>query len=110
MQDHISPVGQTGADADTLFSSRKAAMRSTGWAADGYQSAESTSASPRFRSVPRARLPSLDGPADGRADDPAPRSGGAVPRLVHRQDRAGEVFPDLGFPAIPYRSRRRGLR
>ena len=40
MQDHISPVGQTGADADTLFSSRKAAMEINGpWAADGYKSA-----------------------------------------------------------------------
>jgi ABC-type glycerol-3-phosphate transport system substrate-binding protein len=40
MQDHISPIGQTGADADTLFSSRKAAMEINGpWAADGYRSA-----------------------------------------------------------------------
>jgi multiple sugar transport system substrate-binding protein len=40
MQDHISPIGQTGADADTLFSSQKAAMEINGpWAADGYKSA-----------------------------------------------------------------------
>lgn len=40
MQNQISPVGQTGADADTLFSSRKAAMEINGpWAADGYKSA-----------------------------------------------------------------------
>jgi multiple sugar transport system substrate-binding protein len=39
-QDHISPVGQTGADADTLFSSGKAAMEINGpWAAAGYKSA-----------------------------------------------------------------------
>ena len=38
--DHISPVGQTGADADTLFAARKAAMEINGpWAADGYKSA-----------------------------------------------------------------------
>lgn len=37
--DHISPVGQTGADADTLFSARKAAMEINGpWAAAGYKS------------------------------------------------------------------------
>lgn len=40
IQDHISPVGQAGADADTLFSSRKAAMEINGpWAAAGYKSA-----------------------------------------------------------------------
>lgn len=39
-QDHISPIGQAGADADTLFSSRKAAMEINGpWAAAGYKSA-----------------------------------------------------------------------
>jgi ABC-type glycerol-3-phosphate transport system substrate-binding protein len=39
-RDHISPIGQTGADADTLFSSRKAAMEINGpWAAAGYKSA-----------------------------------------------------------------------
>ncbi len=38
--DHISPVGQTGADADTLFAARKAALEINGpWAAAGYQSA-----------------------------------------------------------------------
>jgi ABC-type glycerol-3-phosphate transport system substrate-binding protein len=38
--DHISPIGQTGADADTLFSSRKAAMEINGpWAAAGYKTA-----------------------------------------------------------------------
>ncbi|MDQ2813117.1 MAG: ABC transporter substrate-binding protein [Actinomycetota bacterium] len=38
--DHISPIGQAGADADTLFSSRKAAMEINGpWAAAGYKSA-----------------------------------------------------------------------
>ena len=37
-RDHISPVGQTGADADTLFASRKAAMEINGpWAAAGYK-------------------------------------------------------------------------
>ncbi len=37
--DHISPVGQAGADADTLFASRKAAMEINGpWAAPGYVS------------------------------------------------------------------------
>jgi ABC-type glycerol-3-phosphate transport system substrate-binding protein len=37
---HVSPVGQTGADADTLFSSRKAAMEINGpWAAAGYKTA-----------------------------------------------------------------------
>lgn len=40
IQDHISPVGQAGADADTLFSSKKAAMEINGpWAAAGYTSA-----------------------------------------------------------------------
>jgi multiple sugar transport system substrate-binding protein len=40
IKDHISPIGQAGADADTLFSSRKAAMEINGpWAADGYKSA-----------------------------------------------------------------------
>lgn len=39
-QDHISPVGQSGADADTLFSSKKAAMEINGpWAAAGFRSA-----------------------------------------------------------------------
>jgi multiple sugar transport system substrate-binding protein len=38
--DHVSPVGQTGADADTLFSARKAAMELNGpWAADGFRKA-----------------------------------------------------------------------
>jgi multiple sugar transport system substrate-binding protein len=38
--DHISPIGQAGADADTLFSSKKAAMEINGpWAAAGYKSA-----------------------------------------------------------------------
>jgi multiple sugar transport system substrate-binding protein len=37
---HISPVGQTGADADTLFSAKKAAMEINGpWAAAGFQQA-----------------------------------------------------------------------
>ena len=40
IQDHISPIGQAGADADTLFSSKKAAMEINGpWAADGFKSA-----------------------------------------------------------------------
>jgi ABC-type glycerol-3-phosphate transport system substrate-binding protein len=39
IQDHISPIGQAGADADTLFASRKAAMEINGpWAAPGYKS------------------------------------------------------------------------
>lgn len=39
-QNHISPIGQAGADADTLFSSKKAAMEINGpWAAAGYKSA-----------------------------------------------------------------------
>lgn len=38
--DHVSPVGQTGADADTLFASKKAAMELNGpWAADGFRKA-----------------------------------------------------------------------
>lgn len=38
--EHISPIGQAGADADTLFSSKKAAMEINGpWAADGYRKA-----------------------------------------------------------------------
>jgi len=38
--DHVSPVGQTGADADTLFSAKKAAMELNGpWAADGFRKA-----------------------------------------------------------------------
>ena len=37
---HISPVGQSGAGADTLFSSKKAAMEINGpWAAAGFKSA-----------------------------------------------------------------------
>ena len=37
---HISPVGQAGGDADTLFSSQKAAMEINGpWAAAGYRAA-----------------------------------------------------------------------
>ncbi|MEV7324621.1 ABC transporter substrate-binding protein [Streptomyces sp. NPDC093970] len=40
IRDHISPVGQAGADADTLFSSKKAAMEINGpWAASGFKSA-----------------------------------------------------------------------
>ncbi|RKS79940.1 multiple sugar transport system substrate-binding protein [Motilibacter peucedani] len=39
-KDHVSPVGQTGADADTLFSSKKAAFEINGpWAAAGFRSA-----------------------------------------------------------------------
>ena len=39
-KNHISPIGQTGADADTLFSARKAAMEINGpWAAAGFRSA-----------------------------------------------------------------------
>ncbi|WP_194891846.1 ABC transporter substrate-binding protein [Catenulispora pinisilvae] len=38
--EHVSPVGQTGADADTLFSAKKAAMELNGpWAADGFRKA-----------------------------------------------------------------------
>jgi multiple sugar transport system substrate-binding protein len=38
--DHISPIGQTGADADTLFSAQKAAMELNGpWAAAGFKAA-----------------------------------------------------------------------
>ncbi len=40
MTNHISPVGQTGADADTLFSAKKAAMEINGpWAASGFTGA-----------------------------------------------------------------------
>jgi len=40
IHDHVSPIGQAGADADTLFSSKKAAMEINGpWAAAGYKSA-----------------------------------------------------------------------
>lgn len=40
IQDRISPIGQAGADADTLFSSKKAAMEINGpWAAAGYKAA-----------------------------------------------------------------------
>ncbi|MFF3561606.1 ABC transporter substrate-binding protein [Streptomyces sp. NPDC002574] len=39
-KDRISPVGQAGADADTLFSSKKAAMEINGpWAAAGFKAA-----------------------------------------------------------------------
>ncbi len=39
-QDKISPVGQTGSDADTLFSAKKAAMEINGpWAAAGFRTA-----------------------------------------------------------------------
>ena len=39
-KDHISPIGQTGADADTLFSAGKAAMEINGpWAAGGFRKA-----------------------------------------------------------------------
>ncbi|MFL4910337.1 ABC transporter substrate-binding protein [Streptomyces sp. MMS24-I2-30] len=38
--DHVSPVGQAGADADTLFASQKAAMEINGpWAAAGFKAA-----------------------------------------------------------------------
>jgi multiple sugar transport system substrate-binding protein len=38
--DHISPIGQAGSDADTLFSSKKAAMEINGpWAAPGFKAA-----------------------------------------------------------------------
>ncbi|MFC6882529.1 MULTISPECIES: ABC transporter substrate-binding protein [Actinomadura] len=38
--DHVSPPGQTGADADTLFSAKKAAMELNGpWAAEGFRKA-----------------------------------------------------------------------
>lgn len=38
--DKVSPVGQTGADADTLFSAKKAAMEINGpWAAAGFREA-----------------------------------------------------------------------
>jgi multiple sugar transport system substrate-binding protein len=40
IKDQISPIGQTGTDADTLFSSKKAAMEINGpWAAAGYKTA-----------------------------------------------------------------------
>jgi multiple sugar transport system substrate-binding protein len=40
VKDKISPVGQTGAEADSLFSANKAAMEMNGpWAAPGYKSA-----------------------------------------------------------------------
>src|SRR5690606_28328767 len=40
VNDHVSPVGQTGADADTLFSAGKAAMEINGpWAAAGFREA-----------------------------------------------------------------------
>jgi len=40
IQNHISPIGQTGADADTLFSAGKAAMEINGpWAAGTFTSA-----------------------------------------------------------------------
>ena len=40
VNDKISPVGQTGAEADSLFSANKAAMEMNGpWAAPGYKSA-----------------------------------------------------------------------
>ncbi|MGN9907852.1 ABC transporter substrate-binding protein [Phytohabitans sp. LJ34] len=39
-KDKVSPVGQTGADADTLFSAKKAAMEINGpWAAAGFKEA-----------------------------------------------------------------------
>lgn len=39
-RDHVSPIGQTGADADTLFSSGKAAFEINGpWAAAGFRKA-----------------------------------------------------------------------
>ncbi|NUT36655.1 MAG: ABC transporter substrate-binding protein [Hamadaea sp.] len=39
-KDKVSPVGQTGADADTLFSAKKAAMEINGpWAAAGFKAA-----------------------------------------------------------------------
>jgi multiple sugar transport system substrate-binding protein len=39
-KNHISPIGQTGADADTLFSAKKAAMEINGpWAAAGFRAA-----------------------------------------------------------------------
>jgi multiple sugar transport system substrate-binding protein len=39
-KNHISPIGQTGADADTLFSAKRAAMEINGpWAAAGFRSA-----------------------------------------------------------------------
>jgi multiple sugar transport system substrate-binding protein len=39
-KEQVSPVGQTGADADTLFSAKKAAMEINGpWAAAGYKQA-----------------------------------------------------------------------
>jgi ABC-type glycerol-3-phosphate transport system substrate-binding protein len=40
IRDNISPIGQAGAGADTLFSSKKAAMEINGpWAAGGFKSA-----------------------------------------------------------------------
>lgn len=40
VKDKVSPVGQTGADADTLFSAKKAAMEINGpWAAAGFKAA-----------------------------------------------------------------------
>lgn len=39
-RDHVSPVGQTGGDADTLFAAKKAAMELNGpWAAAGFRKA-----------------------------------------------------------------------
>jgi multiple sugar transport system substrate-binding protein len=38
--EHVSPVGQSGSEADTLFSAKKAAMELNGpWAADGFRKA-----------------------------------------------------------------------
>ncbi|GAA1022409.1 ABC transporter substrate-binding protein [Acrocarpospora pleiomorpha] len=40
VKDKVSPIGQTGADADTLFSAKKAAMEINGpWAAAGFKEA-----------------------------------------------------------------------
>jgi len=72
---HVSPVGQTGADADTLFSAGSRGFR-------------------------RAGHRGLDGADDDRQEHQAQDRGAGVPELVDRQDPASLVLQGLRLPAL----------
>ncbi len=111
-QDMISPVGQTGADADTLFSAKKAAMEINGpWAAAGYRTA---GVDLGIAQVPRGQRrpdhPGVHSAADGGQVRQARCAGATVPGVVDEQDGPDVVLQGQRLPARPHRPRRRRHR
>ena len=104
-QDKISPVGQTGADADTLFSAKKAAMEINGpWAAAGFKAAGINLGIVAGPGRPgRAGHLGVDGAADDRQGHPTCCRGQAVPGLVDVQGRTGHVRGEVRVPARAHR-------